>query len=421
MARSSIGAIGLGVLLGGAVAASCSATDGGGSGGSGGGSAAFGGGTSGVGGSGGGSAASGGGGPSGGGGTGGISIDTGINDTGDPDAPCTTYTEEAKKPAVDIVWLIDNSCSMGDEIAKVREQLNKSFVPIISKSIIDWQVIMVSAKGTSSQKVCVDPPLAGASCGNNPPKFTHLDCEVDSSNSLYAAAYAYQGSGFPPLFSCNMAGGPWDKLARFDATKVFVEVTDDEADFFGWNAAGFDNWALNTAQPKGMFGTAQNRKYIFHSIIGHDPANPTKTCNTSGQDGGTAAVAPGLEYQQLSKLTGGIIRSICESNWSDIFNTIAAGIVDKLSCEFVVPPPKDGGTIDPSKVNVSYTPKGGTSQEVLQDNNKPCAQGADGWQWDATKTKILLCGATCDKVKGDDGAKIDIVVGCATKVAPPPK
>jgi hypothetical protein len=244
---------------------------------------------------------------------------------------------------------------------------------------------------------------------------------VGSSNSLQVAAFAYAGAGWPPVIPCNLTGGPWSKLARFDATKVFVEVTDDEADFFGWDAAGFDNWALNVAQPPGMFGTAQKRKYIFHSIVGADATDPTKTCTTTGQDGGNAAVEPGLEYQKLSKLTGGVVRSICETDWSDIFNTIAAGIVSKLSCEFTVPPPKDGGTIDPNKVNVSFTPSGGSSTEVLQDNNKPCDQGADGWQWDSTKTKVLLCGSTCDKVKADDGGKIDIVVGCATKVVPPPK
>jgi len=415
MARSSWMAVGLGLFMG----VACSANDsGGGSGGSGAGGAGAGGGGA------GGTSATGGGGAGGTsatGGGGGVVIDSSTGDADDPDAACTTYTDEAKKPAVDVIWLVDNSCSMTDEIAKVREQINKSFVPTISKSIIDWQVIMVSARGSGSLDVCVDPPLAGASCGNNPPKFTHLDCEIGSSDSLFMASYAYTGSGWPPMFTCNTTGGPINKLARFDATKVFVDVTDDEADFPGWDATGFDNWALNAALPKGMFGTAQSRKYIFHSIVGADPKDLTKTCNTTGQDAGNAAVAPGLEYQKLSKLTGGIVRSICEANWSDIFNSIAAGIIDKLSCEFTLPPPKDGGTVDPSKVNVSFTPKGGASQDVLQDNNKPCGQGADGWQWDATKTKILLCGATCDKVKGDDGGKIDIVVGCQTKVVPPPK
>jgi hypothetical protein len=400
-------------------AAACSATSndpaasGGGSGG---------GGTSGTGGTGGSGAIS-------VGGSGGGNIDTGVDDTGDPtDGACTTYTDKAGNPAVDIIWLVDNSCSMGDEIAKVRDQINSSFVPKISASPIDWQVIMVSARGTSSQKVCVDPPLAGASCGNNLPKFTHLDCEVQSSNSLQVAAYAYIGGGFPPVIPCNLAGGPWSKLARFEATKVFVEVTDDEADFPGWNAAGFENWMYNQAQPAGMFGTPSDPKWVFHSIIGADINNLSQTCSSvgtgdAGADSGTgnSAVNPGLQYQKLSQDTGGIVRSICESDWSDIFNTIAAGIVDKLSCELSVPKPADGGAIDPNKVNITFTGGDGGKEDILQDNNANCNEGADGWQWDSTQSKIYLCGPTCDKVKADDKGQIDVVIGCQTKTVPPPK
>ncbi len=412
----------LAVASGVALALACSATNDsksgtGGGGGTGGGTG--GGSGTGTGGSGGGIGAT--------GGTGGGSIDAGLKDSAPSDAACQVISQKANKPAVDVIWLVDNSCSMTDEIEKVRTNINGSFVPIIDQSIIDWQVIMISSRGTTSQDVCVEPPLAKPNCANNPPKFTHISCPVGSSDSLHVAAASYAGGGFPPVF-CDFGEPLWNTLARYDATKVFVEVTDDEADFIGWNADGFDNWALNLAQPPGMFGTAQARKYVFHGIIGMNPQDPTKTCNTTaaadaGADSGTgnAAVEPGLEYQKLAKLTGGTVRSICESDWSDIFNTIAAGIVNKLSCEYVVPPPKDGGTIDPTKVNVKFTPSGGPTDFILQDNNAPCNQGADGWQWDATKTKVLLCGATCDKVKADDGGQIDLEFGCETKVAPPPK
>lgn len=350
------------------------------------------------------------------GGTGNIGVDAGPADSGppDPDAACQTVSQKADKPAVDIIWVVDNSCSMGDEIDKIRTNINQSFVPIIDQSIIDWRVIMVSAKGSSSQDVCVDPPLAGASCADSPPKFHHLNCTIGSQDSLTVVSNAYAQPGL----ACAFGTQAWNQFARFDATKVFVEVTDDEAGPapFWMTSGPFDNWALNVAQPPGFFGTAQARKYIFHSIIGMDPNNPNTACTSSTN----SAVAPGLEYQKLSLLTGGIMRSICESDWSDIFNTIAAGIVNKLSCEYVVPPPGDGGTIDPNKVNVDFTPSGGTPEPVLQDNNAPCDQGANGWQWDASKTKILLCGDACTKAKNDDGAQIDIVFGCETKVVPPP-
>ncbi len=363
------------------------------------------------------------------GGTGAVTIDAGLKDAGDPDAACNVISAKANKPAVDIIWVVDNSCSMGDEIDKVRTNINQAFVPIIDKSIIDWQVIMISKRGSSSTDVCVAPPLGGASCADLPPKFHQISCEVGSSDSLTIASNAYTiTQGFPPI--CDLDAKPWNKLARFDATKVFVEVTDDEAGpppFF-MNADLFDNWALNVAQPPGVFGTKAARKYIFHGIIGMDKNNPNVKCNSTVgaeplPDGGTtgnSAVAPGLEYQKLAKLTGGITRSICETDWNDIFNTIAAGIVNKLSCEYVPTPPA-GKTLDPNKVNVNFTPSGGTSKPILQDNNKPCDQGADGWQWDPSKTKILLCGATCDTVKADENGQIDLEFGCATKVVPPPR
>jgi hypothetical protein len=367
-------------------------------------------------------ASSGSGGSSAVGGSGNVGVDASTKDSGDdPDAPCQSVTAKASKPAVDIVWIVDNSCSMADEIAKVRSNINQSFVPIIDQSNIDWRVIMISSKGTSSQKVCVDPPLAAGSCGNNPPKFHQLDCTVGSTDSLSIAQSSYAAPGFP---FCTFGTVPWNQYARFDATKVFVEVTDDEAGpppFF-LLADGFDYWALNQAQPAGMFGTAQARKYIFHAIVGLDPLDPSKACNTLTADGGSGnkAEAPGLEYQKLANLTGGIVRSICETDWSDIFNTIASGIVNKLSCEYAVPAPGDGGTIDPGKVNVSFTPGGGQPEDVLQDTNAACDQGANGWQWNADQSKILLCGEACTKAKNDDAGQIDIIFGCTTKTVPPP-
>jgi hypothetical protein len=306
------------------------------------------------------------------GGSGNVGIDAATDGPIDPDAACQTVSAKASKPAVDIIWIVDNSCSMGDEVAKVRTNINGSFVPTIAASIIDWRVIFISAKGSSSQQVCVDPPLAGANCADNPQQFHQLNCTVGSTDSLTIARNSYAAPGFV----CAAGTIPWSTHLRFDSTKVFVEVTDDEAGApFFLNALGFDGWAINEAQPPGMFGTAAARKYIFHGIIGMDPANPNVACTSATN----SAEAPGLEYQKLAQVTGGTVRSICEDDWSNIFTTIAAGIVSKLSCEYAVPPPPNGGSIDPNKVNVNFTPGGGTSEDILQDNNAGCDQGANGW------------------------------------------
>lgn len=346
-----------------------------------------------------------------GGSGGGLVIDSG-SDADDPDAACTTVSQQASTPSVDIVWVVDRSGSMSDEIDKIETNINTSFVPTITNSTIDWRVLFFTKRGTADLEVCVAPPLAGPSCADNPPSFLHLDCDVQSSNSLTLLRNAWTGGG--P--ACP--GQRWDNKVRFDSTKVFVVVTDDAPSFFDVLAQGFDDWATGQAQPAGIFGTKAARKYVFHGIIGMDPTNPAVACTSATNQ----AVAPGLEYQKLAQWTGGIVRSICEDDWSDIFTTIGEGIVNRLSCDYAVPQPPAGQTIDPNEVNVAFTPGGSTTPvDVLQDNNFACDAGANGWQWNANKTRILLCGQACADATADTAAKLDIVFGCATKIAPPPE
>ena len=103
----------------------------------------------------------------------------------DRDAACAEVRAEAtlqKKP-VDIIFVIDNSGSMTDEILAVQTNINKNFADIINKSGLDYRVIMVASHGDarSAQSVCISAPLSRhASCsplppqpGINPPRFYH--------------------------------------------------------------------------------------------------------------------------------------------------------------------------------------------------------------------------------------------------------
>jgi hypothetical protein len=84
-----------------------------------------------------------------------------------------------------------------------------------------------------------------------------------------------------------------------------------------------------------------------------------------------------------------------------------------VSCELDVPKP-DMGALDPSLVNVVYSPGGGGSPRLVrQDAGKPCESGANGWQYgDQLDSKIKLCGPVCSIVKADSGARVDVVLGC---------
>jgi len=82
-----------------------------------------------------------------------------------------------------------------------------------------------------------------------------------------------------------------------------------------------------------------------------------------------------------------------------------------VDCVYNVPAPPAGQNFD-GRVNVNYTSKGGDMTQVGFNDAASCAEG---WQYvDATHRQIKLCGTTCDTVKADSGAKIDVLYGCST-------
>jgi hypothetical protein len=83
-----------------------------------------------------------------------------------------------------------------------------------------------------------------------------------------------------------------------------------------------------------------------------------------------------------------------------------------LGCEFPTP---SGNS---PRINVQYT---GTGEEVptcLALDERPCDAGADGFQFakrpDGTEdlSRVVLCGAACERVKSDPGIQVDVTLGC---------
>jgi hypothetical protein len=87
-----------------------------------------------------------------------------------------------------------------------------------------------------------------------------------------------------------------------------------------------------------------------------------------------------------------------------------------LSCQLDIPRNPSGGGVDLNQVNVTFTPGAGDVIAVLRDDSS-CEGGADGWQYSADGTKIVLCGPVCDRAR-NEGGQIDIVLGCPTQRAP---
>lgn len=86
-----------------------------------------------------------------------------------------------------------------------------------------------------------------------------------------------------------------------------------------------------------------------------------------------------------------------------------------ITCNYTIPPPMSGKMIDPNLVNVNFTSSSGTVTTIGKDPDPAGAACNHGWQYAANNTQIILCPDTCDLVKQDPNAKVNVVLGCTTK------
>ncbi len=361
---------------------------------------------------------------------------TGSTGTGGAEE-CAADESEAtlvKKP-VDIIFIIDNSGSMGGEIQSVQDNINTNFASIIEASGVDYRVIMVTRHGNiGSEDVCVSAPLSGTDCNpvpadpvENPPIFYHHSFQIASTDAWCRILEAFSAADEKGLHPNG-----FQDVLRPDAFKTFVVISDDRVSCDNYNdsntdvagtaaAAQFDADLL--ALSPTQFGTAEERNYTYHSIIALEPydANDltlptppdapitTKECSPGAQN-------PGTGHQALSILTGGLRYPTCGLDYTTIFNKIAEGVIDgaKVACDFPLPTPPAGEQLDLETVAVVYTPSDGSPEKVYHQVADPSLCGPGLFY--IANGQITLCDETCAEVQADDAAKVKILSGCKSDI-----
>jgi hypothetical protein len=341
------------------------------------------------------------------------------------DLPCAyeQITARLEEKPVDIVIVIDNSGSMGDEIRSVEENINQNFTGIIGNSGLDYRVILIARHGRSTgvENICIRDPLSGTDCNPVPDQpvnsahFFHYDQYVGSHNSMQVILETYNvpdQHGFAP--------NGWSGWLRDDAFKVFIEITDDSPsgqlpDGNPADAASFDNALL--ALVPAQFGSAGRRNYVFHSIVGlldngpdaWPPASPVvdEKCRTARD--------PGHDYQLLSIATGGLRYPVCSfSSYDVVFLEVAQGIIEqaKIGCELDLPPTPEGEEVDVDTLVLEYLARPGeTARQILVSNVDQC--GSDNFYLDGNV--IRLCPLLCDEVSASTEGTLSILGACQTE------
>ena len=308
--------------------------------------------------------------------------------------------EVGREPA-DIVWLVDNSCSMAVEAVAVQTNMNRFAQQLVDNGI-DVHLVLISSANTGYQMnaacppddfvcaigmivsaftdfgVCIGAPFGSGMCPNDSlaPNFLHLPNMVGSTDGLQMALDLY------PQYASMM---------RPNASKHFAIVTDDDSDL---SADAFTQ------------GVAALDPTLFASWRYHGIYSFTKCPD---------AAEIGTVHQQLVEQTGGVQGDLCTQMFDPVFDALAMDVVSNapIACDWPIPPPPLGQSLDSDKLNVNFTQPDGT---VVQLGRIPLGEdcaGREGWHYDSdtAPTTVVSCPASCDRFKAT-GGKVDVLFGC---------
>ncbi len=385
-----------------------------------------------------------------------------VDATTTTDASCAAISVGATldRAPVDLIWVVDNSSSMGPSVEELERGIN-NFASYITASGLDYRVIMLSMRrrrgvanpdpdtgavtrnGDRRFPVCVPQPLAGPNCADGE-RFFQIDVDVLSSQPVeQVLGTLAQTTGYR---AGNAAGGaPWRQLLRENSVKSFVFVTDDNARVCGGtfscqsnsgprmtelsleNYPGGSNPFTSDVRALGA-GVRTNsygdlfRDYVVNAIYGYSNAQtPDVPCRFSPNE---PAANSGTTYTALIEHTMGVRARICDvaSAWDPFLRAVSERTAQsaRVACEVEVPVAPEGLVFIESQVNVHVRGRGASFGLRRVANAEACSVGG-GWfyQSDASVEPrvIALCPTTCETARREisgPNTGLDISFGCET-------
>ena len=347
-------------------------------------------------------------------------------DAFDPDAACATTTVSATLTPANLLFLIDRTGSMNCNPPPTQSTAQCDVSPVaIDNSPTKWEITHDALVAAWNGLQNADPlPSIGVMLFNNNdacgfPTVPSVEVQPLSGpqlNQLVLNLDAVQPKGSTPIIGATLSAYQYVNVnaANFTGNKFVVLLTDGaETCDMDPNSKGYliekaeqATWIGIRTFVLGAPGSESERAFLSQiAFAGGTASSPTCDHSGSAPDMGDCHMdmtLPGMNFAQ------------------ELQENLEAISGEALSCEFEVPQPGPGEpAIDYNKVNVVYTDGNGTETTILQDNTVDCSDGSNqGWQYSDDKSKIYLCGAACETVKGDNQASISIQLGCVTQVVP---
>jgi hypothetical protein len=243
---------------------------------------------------------------------------------------------------VDMIWIIDNSGSMTDEIELVRQNFG-SFVAGIAE-FSDLNLGLVTAATAQDRRRGIDlhflaPNIRSQQFTYNVGSTNLLSllaagiCDSNSTEITNSSSLSSEGTicGTPvsewmeSSTTIHAIRGQLKSFFRENSKKVFVVVTDDDA--IGIDNTNFLN-ILNAQMPQqeiylfGFVGLTENG-----AITNPNPTPGVRTCSVANV---------GKAYLDLATRTNGKSFDICQDNWSGHFSELTKNVENIVNTEFTL-------------------------------------------------------------------------------------
>lgn len=241
--------------------------------------------------------------------------EVGLVGDGTDDGATTDIFNQLEGPKVDILWVIDDSCSMYDEQARLISNLS-NFVGYADSQNADYQMAVTVTDARSSragkfERCFPHPAIIDSDYGQgqqNPGEIRgdafRCTFEVGTTGSgayeagLGAAKRALERATAPGSTSQNNIN---HGFVRDDANLAVVVMSDEE-----------DQTGLSLPVLKDFFESVKGRNRPDRSAV-HAIAGPTsEPCVVQGR----FQAQPGFRYEWMATETGGLFNNICDEDWS---------------------------------------------------------------------------------------------------------
>jgi hypothetical protein len=329
---------------------------------------------------------------------------TGGAGTGGAQGECGAVTQAAQNmlQPVDIIFGVDTTGSMGEEIAFTEENMN-AFSEQITSAGIDVRVIMVSTVKDGMplfpvhlDGVCIAAPLGSGTCpeDSRPPQYVHILQPNNDGDLLQNYINTY------PMYK---------EYLRESSFKVFVGISDGDIaanPVFQQPINSADTFiaAVNALEPS----SSMWQQWRYSAIYSFTP------CGVGNNEG--------IVHADLVAKTQGVAGDLCLQDFTPVFDDLATQVMDvvTLACEWDIPPPPDGETFDKNKTNVQLTLDGAVEQLGNVTTADDCGT-RDGWRYDDVMApkRVVACPTTCSRIQTARSAQVDLLFGCEIIILPP--